>query len=59
MVQAQRMWERVVGAFATVESERHWVELSRAGLLMLAQPSNRSTRPPLDREPVRKSAGTG
>lgn len=52
-VQARAAWENVVAAFGTVGTEARWVELSRAGLALLAQPTNRAARAPLDREPVR------
>ncbi|HEY1192420.1 MAG TPA: serine/threonine-protein kinase [Gemmata sp.] len=51
-VQARQVWESVVTAFAAVGSEERWVELSRAGLALLTQPSNRPAHAPLNRGPV-------
>jgi hypothetical protein len=50
---ARKAWQAVATAFAGVESEKRWVELSRAGLVALDQPGNRPARAPLDREPLR------
>lgn len=48
---ARRTWQAVIAAFGPVESERRWVELSRAGLEALDLPANRSGRTPIDRGP--------
>ena len=39
--EARAVWESLVVAFGTVESERRWVDLARAGLELLAKPENR------------------
>jgi hypothetical protein len=48
---ARRTWQSVLAAFGPVESERRWVDLSRAGLTALAQhpPGERSAP---DRAPL-------
>lgn len=47
---ARRAWQAVAAAFGSVESERRWVELARAGLAALEQPVNRPPRMPPDRK---------
>lgn len=52
---ARRMWLAVTTAFGSVESERRWVDLSRAGLAALDRPSAHPPRPPLDRASVTRA----
>jgi serine/threonine protein kinase len=52
---ARRMWNAVITAFGPVESEQKWIDLSRAGLEGLAQPSNHAVHGPVDRTPVLKA----
>jgi hypothetical protein len=49
---ARRTWTAVATAFGSVESERRWVDLSRAGLESLNQPINRMQHVQFDRAPV-------
>lgn len=47
---ARATWAAVAAAFAPVESEAHWVELSRAGLAALDRTPPRGPHPPADRK---------
>jgi hypothetical protein len=53
--EARTTWQAVIAAFAAVESEKRWVELSRVGLLGLDHPSNRTPHAPLNREPLQQA----
>ncbi len=49
---ARREWLAVVTAFGTVESERRWVKLSRAGLAALDERANRMPHAPPNHAPA-------
>ncbi len=50
---ARTAWHAVETAFAGVESEKRWVDLSRDGLASLDKPDAKHTKPPPDRRPFR------
>jgi hypothetical protein len=49
---ARREWMATAAAFASVESEKRWVDLARAGLAALEQPTNRPAPGAFDSRPV-------
>lgn len=48
---ARKVWQALVAAFGSVESEQRWVELARAGLAAIDTPATRGSRQATDRGP--------